>query len=247
MRLNSLKAILKTAVRGASVLLLGAGMASAQSVNLTAGSSTLILPDGNSVPMWGYACTAAVTATCANLSTGAWSPVLITVPASASGSTSLTITLTNSLRVPTSITIVGQLGGGLGNTATSDPSPDHSNAQGATTWPIAGGPGASAPSQGPRVRSFSSEVGPGATVTLPAWATLRPGTYLIESGTHPSIQGPMGLYGNPGGHHNLRRWHLRQAPLIQRQELVPPSPTTRKFPWCSAKSTPSRTARSTLP
>src|SRR5262249_4511333 len=28
--------------------------------------------------------------------------------------------------------------------------------------------------------------------TAPA---LRPGTYLIESGTHPSIQGPMGLYG----------------------------------------------------
>src|SRR5439155_2624735 len=24
---------------------------------------------------------------------------------------------------------------------------------------------------------------------------LKPGTYLIESGTHPSIQGPMGLYG----------------------------------------------------
>src|SRR5580704_17036315 len=195
MRLNSLKAILKTAVRGVSVLLLGAGMASAQSVNLTAGSSTLILPDGNSVPMWGYTCTAAVTATCANLSTGAWSPVLITVPAAESGSTSLTINLTNSLPVPTSITVVGQLGGGLGLAATSDPSPDHSNAQGATTWPIPGGPGALAPSQGPRVRSFSTEVGPGATVALPAWATLRPGTYLIESGTHPSIQGPMGLYG----------------------------------------------------
>ncbi len=27
------------------------------------------------------------------------------------------------------------------------------------------------------------------------WNTLRPGTYLIESGTQPSIQGPMGLYG----------------------------------------------------
>jgi len=27
------------------------------------------------------------------------------------------------------------------------------------------------------------------------WSGLRPGTYLFESGTHPSIQGPMGLYG----------------------------------------------------
>src|SRR5438045_876161 len=34
----------------------------------------------------------------------------------------------------------------------------------------------------------------GATTSL-TWTALRPGTYLIESGTHPSIQGPMGLYG----------------------------------------------------
>ena len=27
------------------------------------------------------------------------------------------------------------------------------------------------------------------------WSSLTPGTYLIESGTEPSIQGPMGLYG----------------------------------------------------
>src|SRR5262249_22568406 len=27
------------------------------------------------------------------------------------------------------------------------------------------------------------------------WSNLKPGTYLIESGTHPSIQVPMGLYG----------------------------------------------------
>src|SRR6266576_560010 len=31
--------------------------------------------------------------------------------------------------------------------------------------------------------------------TALTWLALRPGTYLIESGTHPSIQGPMGLYG----------------------------------------------------
>ena len=30
---------------------------------------------------------------------------------------------------------------------------------------------------------------------LLTWTAPRPGTYLIESGTHPSIQGPMGLYG----------------------------------------------------
>src|SRR5207244_3695572 len=131
----------------------------------------------------------------------AWSPVLITVPAG-SGSTSLTINLTNHLTfgansIPTSLTIVGQLGGGLGNSATTTTSPDHSGAQGAATWPIAGGPNSSGitpPAQGPRVQSFSSEVAGGATTAL-TWSSLRPGTYLIESGTHPSIQGPMGLYG----------------------------------------------------
>ena len=211
MRLNSLKAILKTTVPGASVLLLGAGLASAQQqVNLSAGPSTITLPDGSAVPMWGYSCGAAATgstATCASLHTGAtgWSPVLITVPSGQA----LTINLTNNLAfgansIPTSITIVGQLGGGLGTTATSDPSPDHSNAQGATTWPIAGGPGASTPAQGNRVRSFSTEVaatgttagtGQCASPCAVTWGSLRPGTYLIESGTHPSIQGPMGLYG----------------------------------------------------
>jgi FtsP/CotA-like multicopper oxidase with cupredoxin domain len=44
------------------------------------------------------------------------------------------------------------------------------------------------------VQSFSTEVAHGATTAL-TWAKLNPGTYLIESGTHPSIQGPMGLYG----------------------------------------------------
>jgi len=51
------------------------------------------------------------------------------------------------------------------------------------------------------VQSFSTEVAVGTPASL-CWgvcgaggAALKPGTYLIESGTHPSIQGPMGLYG----------------------------------------------------
>src|SRR5215469_16576842 len=205
MRLNSLKSIVKAAVLGASVLLLGAGIATAQQqINLIAGASTITLPDGSAVPMWGYTCGTAApgsTATCANPKASGWSPVVITVPTGATGG--MTINLTNNLLVPTSITIVGQLGGGLGvlgsgctgGGATCTAATDHTNAQGATTWPIAGGPGATAPAQAKRVQSFSAEVAPGATTLLPAWATLRPGTYLIESGTHPSIQGPMGMYG----------------------------------------------------
>jgi hypothetical protein len=215
MRSNYLKETLKTAVLAVTILLLGVGVSVAQQqVNLTAGPTTLTMPDGSSVPMWGYSCGAAVTtptpslATCLNLNPYApaattttpagWSPVVITVPTTATGG--LTINLTNSLTfgansVPTSLVIVGQLGGGLGTTATTVASPDHSLAQ-QVTWPIAS-PGVAAntpPTQGPRVQSFSTEVAAGATTAL-TWATLKPGTYLIESGTHPSIQGPMGLYG----------------------------------------------------
>ena len=61
MQINSLKAMIKTAVRGAAVLLLGVGAAGAQQqINLTAGPATASLPDGSSVPMWGYSCGAAV-------------------------------------------------------------------------------------------------------------------------------------------------------------------------------------------
>ena len=124
---------------------------------------------------------------------------MITVPA---GQT-LQINLTNSLSfaagggtntIPTSLTIVGQLGGGLGTTATSTVSPPHAT-QGAT-WPVADASTTNDPAaQGPRVQSFSTEVAAGVTPTSLTWTAPRPGTYLLESGTHPSIQGPMGLYG----------------------------------------------------
>jgi hypothetical protein len=208
MRINSLKATLKTAVLGAAVLLLGASVAGAQQqINLTAGPASATMPDGSQVPMWGYSCGTAVTgstATCAKLNPGApgWSPVVITVPTGATGG--LTINLTNNLSftapgattpntAPTSITIVGQVGGGLGTVRTTTPSPTH--ATDGTTWPVANaGPTFVPPPQGPRVQSFATEVAAGATTPL-TWQLLKPGTYLIESGTHPSIQGPMGLYG----------------------------------------------------
>src|SRR5215469_6043339 len=140
MRFNSLKATLKTAVLGAAVLLSGAGVARAQQqINLIAQPTNAVMPDGSTVPMWGYSCGAAVTslATCAPLNKNAggafpatatlpavpgWSPVVITIPTGATGG--LTINLTNNLTfangntVPTSLMIVGQVGGGLGGLPT---------------------------------------------------------------------------------------------------------------------------------
>ena len=197
MRFNISKSLPIKSGLAASLLLLASGVSFAQSVSLTAGATSTTLPDGSLVPMWGYGCSAAAVApaTCASLNTtapaGTWSPVVITAPPG-----DLTINLTNSLpaAVPeTSLVIVGQLGGGLGTSATSVASPTHATQE--TTWPIAAaGPQNVPPPQGTRVQSFSTPVAPAATVAL-KWVGLRPGTYLIESGTHPSIQGPMGLYG----------------------------------------------------
>ena len=287
----------------ACLLLLGSGVATAQSsITLTAGPTSVTMPDGQVVPMWGYACGASsdgnhtpsrVSCTAANgapQTASGWQPPLIRVP---SGQP-LKINLINKLydKVPTSLVIVGQLGGGLGDVTqrATMPSPTH-GPQG-TTWPgtaggidpataaiavnvggkgyvlppmvaISGGGGSGAaavatiaggvvtainvtsvgsgyivaptvtvapppcavngttciaatatmsvdvlqssdgsatfvpPPQADRVRSFGTEVtvadGPaGKTLT---WNNLRPGTYLIESGTQPSIQAPMGLYG----------------------------------------------------
>ena len=150
MRTNNYRDKLKAALRVASILPFAAVAAfGQQQVNMTAGPASLTLPDGSQQPMWGYTCGALVsgsTATCAALnpaSTG-WSPVVITVPTGQD----LVINLTNHLSftagagpatntVPTSLTIVGQLGGGLGNSATATASPDHSTAQANVTWPIA--------------------------------------------------------------------------------------------------------------
>ena len=225
MQFIRLKSTLKIAVQAVTVLLLGAGWASGQQqVNLTAGPTSISMPDGSSVPMWGYSCGVVVsgsTATCAAANPAAvtalatttagavmagWSPVVITVPTGQD----LRINLTNDLsfnsganKIPTSLTIVGQVGGGLGSAPTTTPSPTH-GAQ-TLTWPAAGGAGDPTnipPPQGPRIQSFAKEVVAGTPGTGQCaspceltWSSPRPGTYLLESGTHPSIQGPMGLFG----------------------------------------------------
>jgi hypothetical protein len=225
MRMNNIKAILKAALRVALILPFAAVVAfGQQTINLTALPTSTVTPDGTVVPMWGYQCGAVVTgalASCRALNPNApllvaatattpavygWSPVVITVP---TGQT-LTINLTNSLSftptgataantVPTSLMIVGQLGGGLGTTATATASPVHGTDTNATWSTVAPAPFPfTPPAQGTRVQSFSTEVAAGATAALvfgTATIPLKPGTYLMESGTHPSIQGPMGLYG----------------------------------------------------
>src|SRR5215469_5957964 len=136
MHSNSLQRTTKVAILAATVLLVAVGLSFGQTVSLTAGSTSVTLPDGQIVPMWGYSCGTVSGATCAPLypnAAGGWSPVVITVPY-VSGGPSLQINLTNNLsfpvtlptpvtgatnNVPTSLVIVGQLGGGLGSTGAS--------------------------------------------------------------------------------------------------------------------------------
>ncbi|MDR3748470.1 MAG: Ig-like domain-containing protein, partial [Acidobacteriota bacterium] len=218
--------MIKTAAWGAAVLLLGAGEAAAQQqINLTASGTGLVLGDGTWTPMWGYFCGTAVsgsTATCAAANPNAppnfWSPVIITVPTGQD----LQINLTNNLsftpsgsttpnNIPTSLMIVGQVGGGLGSVSSScnepsgtlvkptgstcTPSPEHANQP--VTWSTINAAGGvfTPPAQGPRVQSFGTEVAAGSRATALTWKAPRPGTYLLESGTHPSVQGTMGLIG----------------------------------------------------
>jgi len=201
----------RTALRAAAAsiaLMLGGGFATAQAatttVNLTAQRTQVALPDGNSVPMWGY-CSADVNGAAAlggaTLAGGAcaiapaatpWTPgPTITVPA---GNT-LTINLTNSLPTVTSIVILGQLSTDLG-VPTKVASPTH-NPQVNSTWQnnAATPTPFTPPTQPNRVESFGKETTPGATPGVYTWNNLKPGTYLYETGTHPSIQAPMGLYG----------------------------------------------------
>jgi hypothetical protein len=150
---------------------------------------------------------------------GAWQPPLIVVPYTSSAgvsTTNLTINLTNALPVETSIMILGQAGGGLGAVTAAGSGPgatagpvresgprtdgDHAG-QTATTWTTVAGATFTPPAQEARVRSMVPEVAGVATVgATPVagtyiWNGLKPGTYLIRTGTYPSIQGPMGLYG----------------------------------------------------
>src|ERR1700730_3032947 len=159
MRMNNSKAILKAALRVALILPFAAVVAfGQQTVNLTAAPTTTTMPDGTTVPMWGYSCATAVTgstATCvkSNPAAAGWSPVVITVPTGQA----LTINLTNNLSflppgsstantIPTSIMIVGQIGAGLGTVRTPTASPDHSTLPtNNVSWPVAGSPGTFSP------------------------------------------------------------------------------------------------------
>ena len=186
MQSTFLKTSITRAVKLWAVILFAAVASFAQShdVYLAAQRYTKSLPGGATAQMWIFASCDSSFATCTPASAqttgsavevGAPGPQ-IDVPL---GTTSLVIHLQNRLTVPVSVVIPGMPGGTLGTPVYFDPATGNQ-------VPV-GTPGA-------RVRSFTLEVAPNAT-SLYTWTSPKPGTYLYQSGTMPSIQVPMGLYG----------------------------------------------------
>lgn len=153
-------------VGGGLCLLAWSGQAEGAEYWLWAGQTSLTLPDGSTVPMWGYALEPDGNFTTLEGTVSVPGPEL-TVPA---GDTSLVVHLYNQ-GVPTPVSLyIPQLYTPLQPVFFSD-------AQGRR-----------------RVRSFTTETAPGATQTY-RWDGVNGGTYLYSSGTHPAVQVQMGLYG----------------------------------------------------
>jgi FtsP/CotA-like multicopper oxidase with cupredoxin domain len=137
---------------------------------LCAKSASVIMPGSVSVPMWGYALDS--TGFAGNCTAPASVPgPELSVPVGEG----LTVHLRNvDLPEPTSLVIPGQ------------------PAAMAPVW--TDGTSGLRTSTSQRVRSFAAEATAGIDQTY-SWATLKPGTYLYHSGTHPQVQVQMGLYG----------------------------------------------------
>jgi FtsP/CotA-like multicopper oxidase with cupredoxin domain len=145
---------------------------------LKAESSTVTMPDGRTIPIWGFAdCTDGTYTTC--------NPVILPGPRlQAEAGDDLVINLKNNLTYPVSLVVPGQI---------TSMSPVWVNVNDPYGPPV--GTGSRPPGDyQARVRSFTHEVSPGGTGTY-TWNGVKAGTYIYESGTHQAVQVQMGLYG----------------------------------------------------
>ena len=169
-RSNDMKTTLKLSLV-AGILALAAGPAAAEVYNLCAAEVTKTMPDGSTVPMWGYATGGATNGVCDNAPSVPGPRLTVT-------DGTLTINLTNTLPEPTSVVVPG-----LPMPASGGPSP---------TWNDGSTGGRTSATQ--RVRSFGAEAAAGGTESY-SWTGVRPGSFIYHSGTHPQKQVYMGLYG----------------------------------------------------
>ena len=145
------------------------GAAHAGEFWLCAKEASVVMPDNVTVPMWGYALdSAGFGNNCSTVATVP-GPALSVAPGE-----SLIVHLRNALSGPgaeaVSIVIPGQIADSMVPVKFTD------------------GQGRQ------RVHSFTAEA-TAATDQTYTWSSLKPGTYLYHSGTHPQVQVQMGLYG----------------------------------------------------
>jgi hypothetical protein len=200
-RFNDMKTFVQLALLG-SAMAMAAGPASAIDYYIAAKAFTKTLPDGSTVPMWGYVldpdtdssgrgdCYETTTSVADRLACvdalpdpEAPGPRLTVEP----DDTALRIFLTNALPEPTSIVIPGQENPW---TAVDDNGP---------TWND--GTTGARTDAAQRVRSFGREANANGGRQRYIWNSnrsnpiSRPGTFIYHSGTHPQKQVYMGLYG----------------------------------------------------
>ena len=172
MRSRTISMLFGRACLALGLLLAWAGGAGAAEFSLTAKAGSLTLPDGQTVPIWGFAL--------GNAPATLPGPKLVVPPGEG-----LTIHLTNLLSVPISLVIPGQK------------LPDDNAGPVWTDWPDETTTWSGSRPAGnytARVRSFTHEVPPGETRTY-TWSTFKEGAFLYQSGTNPAAQVQMGLYG----------------------------------------------------
>ena len=155
--------------------------------NLRADRTTITMPDGQIVPVWGFA----------NDTAGAANFGVVTVPGPQlnvpTGGT-LVINLVNNLPVPVSLVIPGQriVPNAAPPAATNyDPSVPALNIPQNPFFPIP----TQAISPISRVRSFTTEAAASGGTAVYNFGAVRNGTFVYESGTNPALQIPMGLSG----------------------------------------------------
>lgn len=145
------------------------------------------------VPMWGYAsCT---DGSFGNGSTaGTCNPVVVPGPplTVAPGDSVLTVHLKNTLPEPTSMVIPGQKAT-MSPVWVEPPTVKGAPNPAAGTVYTGGRPVGNLTAV---VRSFTAEAAALTGTADYAWSSLKAGTYLYQSGTHPQVQVQMGLYGS---------------------------------------------------
>lgn len=167
MRTTAPKALLVAATMMILLLQSAALHAAVVDVKLRASAGSVTMPGGRTIPIWGFSQYSTATLT---------APTLPGPTITVAGGDTVRFTIRNDLPVPVSLMIPGQL---------FTPPAKILDATAGTGLPAKS-----------RVRSFNAEVAPGQELAAVAtFTSVKPGTYLYQSGTNPAVQIPMGLYG----------------------------------------------------